>query len=180
MSDDNSTHVNDARIFDSSPTKRPCQACGNYTENAPALCDDCLEEQKAYQSQYMAKPPVTPNTNVMHTEEGPISLNCETTEPVSLSAKPEQTAQDHGEPSPVPYSIFIKSPAVDTEETGIARLSLSLALSCLDEYCVKDAVPRMALPFVEMARKSFNNGYYRFELIVGDLSIRIYKHPNNP
>lgn len=153
MSDDNSTHVNDARVFDSSP--RPCMACGRETDNfVDGLCPECLTKA----------------------ERGP----AEATEPVSLSATPELTAQDLGKPSPVPYSVFINSPAVSTEEAGIERLSLSLAVASLSSCNIKGLVPDEARPFIDMAREAFRAGYYRFELVVGDLSIRIYKHPNNP
>jgi hypothetical protein len=128
-------------------------ACGRETDNfVDGLCPDCL---KAYR--------------------GP----AQATEPI-LTPLVQETAQDRGEPSPVPYSIFINSPAVMTEETGIERLSLSLSVRDLSSCNVRGLVPDEAFPFIDMAKNAFRRGYYRFELIVGDLSIRIYKHPNNP
>jgi hypothetical protein len=144
-------------------SKVSCQVCGDYTNNEPAICGDCLAEGATH----VNEPRIF--------DSSPLA-----TEPVSLSATPELTAQDLGKPSLVPYSVFINSPAVMTEETGIERLSLSLAVSDLSSCNVNGKIPVEAQPFVEMARKAFRAGYYRFELVVGDLSIRIYKHPNNP
>jgi hypothetical protein len=144
-------------------SKVPCQACGNFTYNETAICDDCLAEGATH----VNEPRIF--------DSSPLA-----TEPVSLSATPELTAQDLGKPSPVPYSVFINSPAVMTEEAGIERLSLSLAVASLSSCNIKGLVPDEARPFIDMAREAFRAGYYRFELVVGDLSIRIYKHPNNP
>jgi len=150
MSDDNSTHVNDARVFDSSP-----------------LSEEELREKTARATGLPF--------GLEHV--GPLILD-----PLAgqLTPKIEQTAQDRGEPSPVPYSIFIKSPAVDTEEQGIERYTLSVAVSDLSSCHTDKLVPVDCRPWVEAARMAFRRGYYRFELIVGDWSIRIYKHPNNP
>lgn len=101
------------------------------------------------------------------------------TEPIVMQA-PELTPQDKGEPSPVPYSIFIKSPAVDTQEEGIEKINISLALKDLDADTLRWYIPQDVRTLVEFARNCFEGGYYRFELIVGDWSIRVYKHPNNP
>lgn len=92
--------------------------------------------------------------------------------------KPELTPQDLGEPSPVPYSVFILRPSPDLNTAGREKVDIKLALADLDH--VEPLVPAEIRPFFQGIRQAFRAGYYRFELVVGDWSIRVYKHPNNP
>ena len=98
----------------------------------------------------------------------------------TLSAIPEVTPQDKGEPSPVPYSIFLQKPSPDIDPKGQTIIRMNLALPNLAECGTRGLIPPEVMPFVTMADRAFRQGYYRFELIVGDWSIKIYKHPNNP
>lgn len=92
---------------------------------------------------------------------------------------PEVTAQDKGAPSPVPYSVMIQKPSPDIDPQGQVVIRINLALKSLDNATLERLIPGDCRIFVEWARKSFLAGYYRFELIVGDWSIKVYKHPNN-
>jgi hypothetical protein len=166
-------------------SKVSCQVCGDYTNNEPAICGDCLAEGATHVNEpriFDSSPiPDEARPGPRITEISPDHAVADMSNvTIGMAPKVEETAQDRGEPSPVPYIIFIKSPAVDTEEPGIERLNVSLALKSLDLWDIKHCVPPSCQPFVEMADNAFRRGYYRFELVVGDLSIRIYKHPNNP
>jgi hypothetical protein len=135
MSDeDESTHVNEPRIFDSSPIE----------------IDYPFDETKG------------PSNGVVE----------------MMAAKPEETAQDKGEPSPVPYSIFINRPVPSEQRPGDTVIDIKLAVAFRTD--AMQLAPDEVKDYIDEAFKAFERGYYRFELVVGDWSIRIYKHPNNP
>jgi hypothetical protein len=132
-----------------------CQSCGKITdERVDGLCPDCLSLVPYQRGEWKTEPP----------------------EP-SLNTEPIYTAQDKGEPSPVPYSIFIQRPSPDIDPAGQEIYKINLALKEL--YHLDNMVPPETRPFLKLAEQAFRNGYYRFELIVGDWSIKVYKHPNN-
>lgn len=98
--------------------------------------------------------------------------------PLGAIQVPELTPQDQGEPSPVPYSIFINSPVPTEQRPGDKIVDIKLAVAFRTD--VKGFVPPEVEEFINMAFVAFEAGYYRFELVVGGWSIRVYKHPNNP
>lgn len=158
-----------------------CEYCGKETdERVGGLCPEC-------NASGIPAPQTEEEADEAHLEEivnGPDRRKlkeiqeAQATDP--MIAKPEVTPQDLGEPSPVPYSVFIQRPSPDIDPKGESVIRINLALKGLSDCHIRGVVPMDCLPFVQMAYRCFRQGYYRFELVVGDWSIRCYKHPNNP
>jgi len=100
----------------------------------------------------------------------------EASDPI-LSATPEVTPQDLGKPSPVPYSVFINRPVPSEQRPGDSIVDIKIAVAYRTDAIA--IAPHEVKAFIELAFQSFEAGYYRFELVVGDWSVRVYKHPNN-
>jgi hypothetical protein len=100
--------------------------------------------------------------------------------PSEFVQPPEVTPQDLGAPSPVPYSVFLRRPSADIDASGLETAQRTVAVKKLASVIVEvdDFINIPGLgDFIEGA---FNRaGFYRLEIIVGDVSIKVYKHPNN-
>jgi len=99
--------------------------------------------------------------------------------PSEFVQPPEVTPQDLGAPSPVPYSLFCRQPSADIDATGQETRTLTISAKDLDRVAAV-AVSFCDVPglgqFIEAA---FDEGAYRLEILIGDISIKVYKHPNN-
>lgn len=94
--------------------------------------------------------------------------------------KMQETPQDRGEPSPVPYSIIIQSPSLDLPQSGTEKIYLTAAVKDLNQTIETIKPYFQAVGFESFIKAVFNSGLYRLEMVIGGLSIKIYKHPNNP
>jgi hypothetical protein len=93
---------------------------------------------------------------------------------------PEVTPQDLGAPSPVPYSLFLRRPSADIDASGLETAQRTVAVKALasvicevNDFCEVEGLGA----FISGAFTTA--GVYRLEIIVGDISIKVYKHPNN-
>jgi hypothetical protein len=100
--------------------------------------------------------------------------------PLDFAQAPEITPQDLGAPSPVPYSLFMRRPSADIDLAG--RESTQVSITRKDLQGIVDEVVAFAqiAGLGKFITEAFEGGFYRLELIVGDISIKVYKHPNNP
>lgn len=100
--------------------------------------------------------------------------------PSEFVQPPELTPQDLGVPSPVPYSLFLRQPSADIDPTGQetrqSTISSKTLQGVINEAAALAPIPGLA-EFIEGAFDAW--GAYRLEIIVGDVSIKVYKHPNN-
>jgi len=99
--------------------------------------------------------------------------------PSEFVQPPEVTPQDLGAPSPVPYSLFCRQPSADIDATGLEIRQETRSAKDLRKIAeaADDFVSGIGLG--DFIRSAFEAGAYRLELIVGDVSIKVYKHPNN-
>jgi len=99
--------------------------------------------------------------------------------PTEFTQPPQVTPQDLGAPSPVPYSLFLRRPSADIDATGQetrqSTISTKTLQGVINEVMAINPIPGLD-EFIEGA---FEAGVYRLEIIVGDISIKVYKHPNN-
>lgn len=107
------------------------------------------------------------------------NMEFQTTEPVAQMAA-GVTPQDLGQPSPVPYTLFYRQPSADIDPAGKETTQISASAKDLKRITaeVMSLAPIDGLDrFIKSAFDDF--GVYRLEIVVGDASIKIYKHPNN-
>lgn len=82
------------------------------------------------------------------------------------------------EVSKVPYSIFMQQPSGDLPQDGVETTYYRASREDLQKTCAE--VQNLLGPEVAaMVKAAFGRaGYYRFELLVGSTSLKIYKHPS--
>jgi AraC-like DNA-binding protein len=99
--------------------------------------------------------------------------------PSEFTQAPQVTPQDLGAPSPVPYSLFYRRPSADIDPTGQETRQSTISSKTLQGVIneVMGINPINGLD--EFIEGAFEAGAYRLEIIVGDVSIKVYKHPNN-
>lgn len=96
------------------------------------------------------------------------------------TAELKETPRDRGEPSPVPYSIIIQSPTNDLPQTGVEKIYVTAAVTDVNRVIETIKPYFHSVGFESFLKAIFSSGLYRLEVVVGGLSIKIYKHPNNP
>jgi hypothetical protein len=100
--------------------------------------------------------------------------------PSEFIQPPQVTPQDLGAPSPVPYSVFLRRPSADIDASGMETAQRTVAVKKLGRV-IAEIGDFVEIPGLgEFIEGAFNeSGVYRLEIIVGDVSIKVYKHPNN-
>lgn len=84
------------------------------------------------------------------------------------------------ERSTVPYSVIFQCPTSDIAVHGREQFYIKLALESLDdlEPHFNGVLVGGIFDIISAARGMFHMGYHRFECVVGDWSLKIYKQPD--
>jgi hypothetical protein len=99
---------------------------------------------------------------------------------IGMMHEDDQTPQDKGVPSPVPYSLIIQHPSPDLNQDGVEKIYLTAAVTDVDKIIETLKPYFQSVGFESFLKAVFSSDLYRLEMVIGGLSIKIYKHPNNP
>jgi hypothetical protein len=91
----------------------------------------------------------------------------------------KEIPQDAGKPSPVPYSLILQRPSMDLPQDGVEKFYMTGASKDIDSIIKGVSLQIESTGLNRFIKDAFESGHYRLEVIIGDLSIKIYKHPNN-
>jgi hypothetical protein len=84
------------------------------------------------------------------------------------------------DPSPVPFSIILQRPSPDLPQDGVEKFYMTAAAKDVETVTQAAALQIQSAGLTKFIKDVFDSGYHRLEIVVGDLSIKIYKHRNNP
>lgn len=154
-----------------------CKDCEMFTDELiDGSCPECYDKRPTVLVEYV-------NADNQNTKTEPYPPGMEPIENIEPGGQVyAATDQDKGKPSPVPFTLLMQRPSPDIDAAGVPTIYVrgsyrelwELLSDVRKQFNVSDDFIR----FLSWAFES--GGYYRFELIVGDWSIKVYKHPNNP